>query len=100
MLNWLNLDDQDNQDLEVRYIGKLILKDGFKVRYLNVETYTDHMRDRLTSHYASHGYNIHVKYNNTFAYCEVTAIKREKKYIEIAILLCCLWALYRVYTYY
>lgn len=99
-MKWLAIADEDNQDMEHRYIGPLILKDGFKVRYTNVETYSDDMRQRFVAIFYANGYDITIKYNNTFAYCEITALKRKQKYIEMALVVCVLWALYRAYAYY
>ena len=99
-MDWIRINDEDNQDLDVEYIGPLIHKKGFKARYTNVETYSDEMRQRLARTYSKHGYDVRILYNNTFAYCEVTATKQKSKYIELALALCLLWASYRIYTYY
>ena len=85
--------------MEHEYIGELILQKGFKVRYTNVEVYTDSMRHMFESTFRKNGYDIKVKYNNTHAFVEITATKAVTKYIELAIFIAVLWAVYRVYTH-
>lgn len=98
-MEWLRIEHQDNQDMQYRYIGPLIMKDGFKVRYLNIETYSDDLRSMFVSVFYKNGYEITTKYNNAFAYCEITAVKRKTKYIEVALVICVIWALVRAYSY-
>lgn len=97
-MEWLRVEDEHNQDMAHEYIGELIVEDGFKVRYTNVEVYTDSMREKFESLFKKQGYRIKVKYNNTHASIEVTAIKRKTKYLELAMAVAVAWALYRVYT--
>lgn len=97
-MEWLRIDDEDNQDMQHEVIGDLILQKGFKVRYTNVEVYTDKMRKRFEQEFNKHGYSIQVKYNNTYAHMEITAVQKQVKYLEFAILIAVLWATYRVYT--
>tara|TARA_B100000683_G_scaffold268472_1_gene303692 strand:- start:137 stop:439 length:303 start_codon:yes stop_codon:yes gene_type:complete len=97
-MQWLRIEDDENQDMEHEYIGELILEDGFKVRYTNVEVYTDSMRQKFESVFKKQGYRIKVKYNNTHASIEITAIKQKTKYLEVAIAVAVGWAVYRVYT--
>lgn len=98
-MEWLNITDQDNQDMKHQYIGALILKDGFKVRYENIETYTDDMRKKFISIFYKHGYDIRITYSNTYAYCEITAVKTKHKYLEVALGICLCWAIFRTYSY-
>lgn len=98
-MEWLDVQDDDNQDMNHNYIGALIMKDGFKVRYEHVETYTEEMRNKFIVLFYKHGYDITIKYSNTFAYCEITAVKRKQKYIEIALGICVMWAMFRTYSY-
>ena len=98
-MEWLRIEDEHNQDMEHEYIGELILQKGFKVRYTNVEVNTDSMRHMFESIFRKNGYDIKVKYNNTHAFVEITATKAVTKYIELAILIAVLWAVYRVYTH-
>lgn len=97
-MQWLRIEDEHNQDMEHEYIGKLIIEDGFKVRYTNIEVYTDNMREKFESVFKKQGYRIKVKYNNIHASIEITAIKQKNKYLEFAIAVAVAWALYRVYT--
>ena len=98
-MEWLEVSDENNQDMNHKYVGALIMKDGFKVRYENVEMYTEEMRQKFVTLFYKHGYDINIKYSNTFAYCEIIAVKRKKKYIEIALGICVLWAMFRTYSY-
>ena len=98
-MDWLRVEDGENQDMEHEFIGNLILEKGFKVRYTNVEVYTDSMRERFKTLFKKHGYDIKVKYNNNYAYVEITATQRKVHYVEFALIIALLWALYRVYTH-
>ena len=93
-----SIEDEHNQDMEHEYIGELILQKASKSGYTNVEVYTDSMRHTFESIFRKNGYDIKVKYNNTHAFVEITATKAVTKYIELAILIAVLWAVYRVYT--
>ena len=95
-MEWLAVEDEDNQDMQHEYIGELILQKGFKVRYTNVEVYTDKMRKHLEKVFNAQGYTIQIKYNNTYAHMEVTAVKTQNRYLELAIFVGIMWALYRV----
>lgn len=95
-MDWLTIEDEDNQDMQHEYIGELIMQNGFKVRYNNVEVYTDKMRKHMEKIFKSHGYIIQIKYNNTYAHMEITAIKTQSRYLEIALGIGILWALYRI----
>jgi len=97
-MDWLRIEDEHNQDMEHAYIGPLILEDGFKVKYTNVEIYTDTMRERFESLFKNKGYRIKVKYNNAHAFIEITATKQKTKYLEIAACVAVAWSLYRVYS--
>ena len=98
-MDWLDITEQDNQDMKHEYIGSLILKDGFKVRYTDIEVYSENMRNTFVKIFSKHGYDIRIKYFNTFAYCEITAVRRKHKYIEIALGICLCWGLFRTYSY-
>ena len=47
------------------------------MRYKEVELYTDDLRDEIQKVFGKNGYSVSIKYNNTFAYCEVTAVKKQ-----------------------
>ena len=98
-MDWLEIQSDENQDMHHEFIGCLVMRDGFKVRYKEVELYTDDLRDEIKRVFAKNGYNVSIKYNNTFAYCEVTAVKKENRYGDVAMLIAILWAIYRVYVY-
>lgn len=98
-MEWLNIEDEHNQDISYRYIGPLILKEGFKVRYVDIDNYNEDLRSKLIALFYKHGYDISISYVNSFAYCEITAVKRKNKYIEIALTLCVLWAAYRALSF-
>ena len=76
-MEWLAVEDEDNQDMQHEYIGELILQKGFKVRYNNVEVYTDKMRKHMEQVFKAQGYTIQIKYNNTYAHMEITAVKTQ-----------------------
>ena len=96
-MEWLAVEDEENQDMQHEYIGELILQKGFKVRYNNVETFTDIMRKKMQRVFKAHGYAIQIKYNNTYAHMEITAVKTQNRYLEIAIFLGIIWALCRTF---
>ena len=98
-MDWLEIQSDDNQDIHYEFIGNLIMRDGFKVRYTEVELYTDDLRAEIQRVFGKKGYNVSIKYNNTYAYCEVTAIKKKNIYGDIAMFVAIAWAIYRVYNY-
>jgi hypothetical protein len=98
-MDWLEIQSDDNQDMHYEFIGNLIMRDGFKVRYKEVELYTDELREVIKNKFASKGYDVSIKYNNTYAYCEVTAVKKKNVYGDVAIAVAIAWAIYRVYNY-
>ena len=98
-MDWLEIESEDNQDIHHEFIGNLIMRDGFKVRYTQVELYTDSLQEVIKKTFASKGYEVSIKYNNTFGYCEVTAIKKKNMYGDIAMFVAIAWAIYRVYNY-
>lgn len=98
-MDWLEIQSDDNQDIHYEFIGNLIMRDGFKVRYTEVELYTDDLRAEIQRVFGKKGYNVSIKYNNTYAYCEVTAIKKKNIYGDIAMFVAVAWAIYRVYNY-
>lgn len=98
-MEWLNVEDEHNQDMSYRYIGPLILKEGFKVRYVDIDNYNDELRSKFINLFYKHGYDISISYVNSFAYCEITAVKRKNKYIELALGICVIWAAYRALTF-
>ena len=99
-MDWLdNVNSPSNPDMQGEFIGNLIMKDGFKVRYNGIEVYGDSLRKQLEALYTSKGYVIDVIYNSNFSYCEVTAVKNNKPYLELAAAVILLWAIYRVYTH-
>lgn len=75
------------------------MRDGFKVRYAQVELYTDELREDIENTFASKGYDVSIKYNNTYAYCEVTAVKKKNLYGDMALFAAIAWAIYRVYGF-
>lgn len=98
-MDWLEIHSDDNQDMHHQFIGSLVMRDGFKVRYKEVELYTDALREDINRVFGKNGYSVSIKYNNTFAYCEVTAVKKENRFGDIAMLVAIAWAIYRVYIY-
>ena len=98
-MDWLEIQSDENQDMHQEFIGCLIMRDGFKVRYKEVELFTDDLQDEIKRVFGKNGYSVSIKYNNTFAYCEVTAVKKENRYGDIAMVIAIAWAIYRVYMY-
>ncbi len=98
-MDWLKIDSQENQDMEFEFIGNLIMQDGFKVRYNNVELYSEELRSLFKKTFSKNGYMIMIKYRNDSMNCEITAIKKRHRYLDYAIVLASLWAIYRVLTY-
>lgn len=98
-MEWLDITSQENQDMSHEFIGNLIMQEGFKVRYTNVEIYSESFRQLVITTFSKHGYNVSITYRNDFAYCEVTAIKRQHKYLDYAMFLAALWAAYRMVVY-
>lgn len=98
-MDWLEIESEQNQDMNCVYIGPLVMRDGFKVRYRQIELYTDEIREKFKSVFSKQGYDISIKYNNTYAYCEVVAVKKENRYGDIAMVVAISWAIYRVYMY-
>lgn len=98
-MDWLDIESDENQDMHHEFIGSLVMRDGFKVRYKEVELYTDELRQLFIRVFREHGYDVSIKYNNTFAYCEVTAVRKENRYGDVAMGVAIAWAIYRVYVY-
>ena len=98
-MDWLKIESQENQDMMHEYIGNLIMQEGFKVRYQNVEVFSENLRNLLKTRFAKHGYTISIVYKNDFAYCEVTAIKKKHRYLDYAMIIAALWATYRMVVY-
>tara|TARA_B110000858_G_scaffold198495_1_gene265740 strand:- start:6908 stop:7213 length:306 start_codon:yes stop_codon:yes gene_type:complete len=98
-MDWLEIQSDDNQDIHHEFIGNLIMRDGFKIRYVQVELYTDELREDIENTFASKGYDVSIKYNNTYAYCEVTAVKKKNLYGDMALVAAIAWAIYRVYGF-
>lgn len=98
-MDWLDIPSDENQDMHHEFIGSLIMKDGFKVRYKQVELYTDALQNEIKRIYGEHGYSVTIKYSNTYAYCEVTAVKKPNIYGDIAMFVAVAWAIYRVWIY-
>lgn len=97
-MDWLDIPSDENQDMHHEFIGSLIMKDGFKVRYKQVEMYTDALQKEIKRIYSEHGYSVTIKYSNTYAHCEVIAVKKENMYGDIAICVAVVWAIYRVWV--
>lgn len=98
-MEWLEITSEENQDMHAEFIGNLVMREGFKVRYKEVELYTDDLRNEIQRVFHKHGYIVNIKFNNTFAYCEVTAVKMENRYGDIAMAIAIAWAIYRAYSY-
>ena len=98
-MDWLDIESEENQDMCFEYLGALIMRDGFKVRYKEIELYTDMLREKIIRVFGANGYTVSIKYNNTFAYCEVTAVKKENRYGDIAMSVAIAWAIYRAYVF-
>lgn len=96
-MEWLdNVSDEDNQDMRSEFIGNLIMRDGFKVRYKNIEEYTSELQDKIKKVFANNGYSIELKYMQNYGFLEVTAVKQKPKYIDYAIAVGLLWGGYRL----
>ena len=96
-MEWLNkVADEDNQDLRSEFIGNLIMRDGFKVRYTNIEEYSSSLQDKIKRVFAQNGYSVELKYMQNYAHLEVTALKQKPKYIDYAIAVGLLWGAYRL----
>ena len=100
-MQWLDeVNDEDNQDLRSEFIGNLIMRDGFKVRYKNIEEYSTGLQDKIKRVFAKNGYSVELKYMQNYAHLEVTALKQKPKYIDYAIALGILWGGYRLVATY
>mgnify|MGYP001199026832 CR=1 FL=1 len=100
-MQWIEeVSDEDNQDLRSEFIGNLIMRDGFKVRYKNIEEYSTGLQDNIKLIFSKKGYSVELKYMQNYAYLEVTAIKQKPKYIDYAIAVGLLWGGYRLVTSY
>ena len=99
-MEWLPITDEDNQDMSHEFLGCLIMQDGFKVRYRNIEEYTDELQKKIKKIYKKNGYEASLKYMQNFAYCEVTAIKSKPKYIDYALATVAVWGVYRIISMY
>jgi len=98
-MDWLEIESDQNQDMRSEFIGSLVMSDGFKVRYRGIELYTDELRETFKSVFSKQGYDISIRYNNTYAYCEIIAVKKQNRYGDIAMVVAISWAIYRVYIY-
>ena len=98
-MDWLDIESDENQDMHHEFIGSMVMRDGFMVGYKEVELYTDELRQLFIRVFREHGYDVSIKYNNTFAYCEVTAVRKENRYGDVAMGVAIAWAIYRVYVY-
>jgi len=95
-MDWLAITDQDNQDMTHEFIGNLIMQDGFKVRYKNIEEFSSELQEKIKKIFKHNGYDTKLKYLQNYAYCEVTALKAKTKYIDYAIAVGILWGFYRI----
>ena len=75
------------------------MQDGFKVRYTHVEVYSESLRTLFKKTFNNHGYIISIMYRNDYMTCEITALKKKHRYLDYAIILAVLWAIYRVSVY-
>lgn len=99
-MEWLDeVADEQNQDLKSEFIGNLIMQDGFKVRYTNIEEYTSVLQNKITRIFAKNGYNTELNYMQNYAYLEITAIKKKPKYIDYALALGLMYGIYRLANY-
>tara|TARA_B110000858_G_scaffold196245_1_gene254576 strand:+ start:1142 stop:1447 length:306 start_codon:yes stop_codon:yes gene_type:complete len=99
-MEWLDkISDEQNQDLKSEFIGNLIMQDGFKVRYTNIEEYTSVLQNKITKIFAKNGYNAELNYMQNYAYLEITAIKKKPKYIDYALALGLFYGIYRLACY-
>jgi ribosomal protein S8 len=95
-MQWLDkVADEDNQDMRSEFIGNLIMREGFKVRYNNIEEYSSSLQEKITRVFAKNGYSVELKYLQNYAYLEVTALKQKPKYVDYAIAVGLLWGGYR-----
>jgi predicted butyrate kinase (DUF1464 family) len=100
-MEWLDsVADEDNQDLRSEFIGNLIMRDGFKVRYKNIEEYSSALQNKIHKVFSKHGYSVELKYMQNYAHLEVTAIKQKPKYLDYAIAVGILWGAYRFVSSY
>ena len=98
-MEWLKIVSQENQDMEHEFIGNLIMQEGFKVRYTNVELYSEELRSLFKRTFSKNGYTISIIYRTDFQHCEITAIKKKHRYLDYAMIIAALWAMYRVWVY-
>jgi uncharacterized membrane protein YfhO len=95
-MQWLDkVADEDNQDMRSEFIGNLIMREGFKVRYNNIEEYSSSLQEKITRVFANTGFSVELKYLQNYAYLEVTALKQKPKYVDYAIAVGLLWGGYR-----
>ena len=95
-MQWLiEVADEDNQDMRSEFIGNLIMRDGFKVRYKILRSTAASCKTKLQRVFAKNGYSVELKYMQNYAFLEVTAIKQNPKYIDYAIAIGVLWGGYR-----
>ena len=100
-MQWLDeVADEDNQDMRSEFIGNLIMRDGFKVRYMNIEEYSSALQGKIKRVFAKNGYSVELKYMQNYARLEVTAIKQKPKYVDYAIAVGLLWGGYRLVASY
>lgn len=100
-MQWLEeVSDEDNQDLRSEFIGNLIMRDGFKVRYTNIEVYSSLLQQNIKRVFGQNGYSVELKFMQNYAYLEVTAIKNKPKYVDYAIAIGLLWGSYRLISTY
>jgi hypothetical protein len=99
-MEWLSITNEENQDMHHEFIGNLIMKNGFKVRYNNIEEYSSVLQEKIKRVFAQNGYSTNMIYMQNYSYLEVTAIKQAPKYVDYAIAVVVLWAGYRVLALY
>ena len=100
-MEWLNnIVDEDNQDLRSEFIGNLIMRDGFKVRYKNIDEYSTTLQNKIERIFAKNGYSTEMTYMQNYGHLEVTAIKLKPKYVDYAIVVGILWGGYRLMATY
>ena len=100
-MQWLDeISDEDNQDLQSEFIGNLIMREGFKVRYKNIEEYSNSLQENIRRVFAKNGYSVELKYMQNYAFLEVTALKQKPKYVDYAIAVGLLWGGYRLVASY
>lgn len=96
-MDWLSsVTDDNNQDIVHEFIGNLIMRDGFKVRYKNIEEYSSQLQHKIQNVFAQNGYSAELNYRQNYGYLEVTAIKQKPKYVDYAIAIGILWGVYRL----